>query len=573
MYTFCIKLNSKIDILAHGDSMMFFKWIVTPRQRCDLEMLLNEAFAPLTGFLTQADYQSVLTSMRLQSNKLWPIPITLDVNDHFAGEINLGDIIELFDFDNTLLARMQVSDKWRPDKHSEALKIFNTTDRRHPGVNYLLHTAGTWYLGGTIEKVQIPKHFDFINYRHTPESLKRLFLSLGWERIVAFQTRNPIHKAHMELTQRAAEDIHGNILIHPVVGMTKPGDVDYLTRVHCYQKILHHYPANKSLLSLLPLAMRMAGPREALWHALIRKNYGCTHFIIGRDHAGPGNDSQGKSFYDPYAAQKLVAQYQDEIGISIVPFQEMVYVKERRTYCTQNEVQPNETTLTISGTELRSALLNEQTIPSWYSFPEIIEELRQSYLPKYKKGFTIFFTGLSGAGKTVLSQALFAKLRAYGIKNISVLDSDVTRRVLGQEIGFSKADRNLNIRRLGFVASEITKVGGIAICAAIAPYAETREENRHLISQYGGYIEIYLETSFTECAKRDTKGLYAQALRGELKSFTGYNDPYETPLYPEIRIDTSVKSVDESIKIITDFLLREAYIKENIKSLSLEVNA
>lgn len=553
--------------------MMFFKWIVTPRQRCDLEMLLNEAFAPLTGFLTQADYQSVLTSMRLQSNKLWPIPITLDVNDHFAGEINLGDIIELFDFDNTLLARMQVSDKWRPDKHSEALKIFNTTDRRHPGVNYLLHTAGTWYLGGTIEKVQIPKHFDFINYRHTPESLKRLFLSLGWERIVAFQTRNPIHKAHMELTQRAAEDIHGNILIHPVVGMTKPGDVDYLTRVHCYQKILHHYPANKSLLSLLPLAMRMAGPREALWHALIRKNYGCTHFIIGRDHAGPGNDSQGKSFYDPYAAQKLVAQYQDEIGISIVPFQEMVYVKERRTYCTQNEVQPNETTLTISGTELRSALLNEQTIPSWYSFPEIIEELRQSYLPKYKKGFTIFFTGLSGAGKTVLSQALFAKLRAYGIKNISVLDSDVTRRVLGQEIGFSKADRNLNIRRLGFVASEITKVGGIAICAAIAPYAETREENRHLISQYGGYIEIYLETSFTECAKRDTKGLYAQALRGELKSFTGYNDPYETPLYPEIRIDTSVKSVDESIKIITDFLLREAYIKENIKSLSLEVNA
>ncbi len=540
---------------------MLFKWIVTPRQRCDLEMLLNEAFAPLTGFLTQDDYQSVLSCMRLQNDSPWPIPITLDVNDHFAENISQGDTIELFDFDNTLLARMCVSDKWRPDKHTEALKVFNTVDLKHPGVHYLLNTAGTWYVGGTVEKVQIPKHFDFINYRHTPESLKRLFLSLGWENIVAFQTRNPIHKAHMELTLRAAQEIHGNILIHPVVGMTKPGDVDYLTRVHCYQKILHHYPANKSLLSLLPLAMRMAGPKEALWHALIRKNYGCTHFIIGRDHAGPGNDSNGKSFYDPYAAQKLVAQYQDEIGITMMPFQEMVYVKERHIYCTQHELRPHETTLTISGTEFREALLNEQTIPSWFSFPEIIEELRQSYLPKHKKGFTIFFTGLSGAGKTVLSQALFAKLRGYGIKNVSVLDSDATRRILGQELGFSKADRNLNIKRLGFVASEITKVGGIAICAAIAPYAEAREENRQLISQYGGYIEVYLETSFTECARRDTKGLYAQALRGELKSFTGYNDPYESPLYPEIRIDTAALSVEESIHTIIEFLQREAYIK------------
>ncbi len=548
---------------------MFFKWIVTPRQRCDLEMLLSEAFAPLTGFLTQDDYLSVLSCMRLQNNHLWPIPITLDVNDKFAENISLGDTVELYDFDNTLLARMRVSDKWRPDKAAEALKIFDTTNPEHPGVNYLLNTAGTWYLGGTVEKVQAPKHFDFINYRHTPESLKRLFLSLGWERIVAFQTRNPIHKAHMELTLRAAQEIHGNILIHPVVGMTKPGDVDYLTRVHCYLKILHHYPANKSLLSLLPLAMRMAGPKEALWHALIRKNYGCTHFIIGRDHAGPGSDSSGKLFYDPYAAQKLVSQYQDEIGIGIMPFQEMLYVKERRQYCTQNELKPNETTLTISGTELRKALLNEQAIPSWFSFPEIIEELRLSYLPKHKKGFTVFFTGLSGAGKTVLSQALFAKLRSYGIKHASVLDSDVTRRILGQGLGFSKADRNLNIKRLGFVASEITKVGGIAICAAIAPYAEAREENRQLISQYGGYVEVYLETSFTECAKRDTKGLYAQALRGELKSFTGYNDPYEPPLYPEIRIDTSVLSVDESVKMIIDFLQHEAYIKtskEDIKS-------
>lgn len=549
---------------------MVFKWIVTPRQRCDLEMLLNGAFAPLKGFVTQQDYQSILSCMRLQNDKPWPIPITLDVNDSFAEKVNPGDTVELYDFDNTLLANLQVTDKWRPDKHDEAQKIFNTVDREHPGVNYLFNTAGTWYLGGNVKKIQLPKHFDFIKDRHTPESLKKLFRSLGWERIVAFQTRNPLHKAHMELTLRAAEEIHGNILIHPVVGMTKPGDVDYLTRVHCYQKILHYYPANKSLLSLLPLAMRMAGPREALWHALIRKNYGCTHFIIGRDHAGPGKDSRGKSFYDPYAAQKLVANYQDEMGMIMMPFQEMVYVKERREYCTHNEVKPHESVLTISGTELRQALLNEQPIPTWFSYPEIIEELRLSYLPKHKKGYTIFFTGLSGAGKTVLSQALFAKLLSFGIKNVSVLDSDATRRILGNDLGFSKADRNLNIKRLGFVASEITKVQGIAICAAIAPYAEAREENRQLITQYGGYIEIYIETSFNECAKRDTKGLYAQALRGELKNFTGYDDPYEPPLYPDIRLDTSILSIEASIDMIVRFLKREGYIKLTRKEEILE---
>jgi sulfate adenylyltransferase len=421
---------------------MLFKWIVTPRQRCDLEMLLNGAFAPLNGFLIQEDYQSVLNRMRLQNNVPWPIPITLDVNDAFAENVSPGDTLELYDFDNSLLARMLICDKWLADKKLEASKVFDTLDLQHPGVNYLVNTAGNWYLGGTVETVQAPKHFDFINYRHTPESLKTIFLSLGWKRIVAFQTRNPIHRAHMELTLRAAKEIDGNILLHPVVGMTKPGDIDYLTRAHCYQKILHYYPANTSLLSLLPLAMRMAGPREALWHILIRKNYGCTHFIIGRDHAGPGNDSHGKSFYDPYAAQKLVAEYQEEIGMVMMPFQEMLYVKERHQYCAADEVKPNETTLTVSGTELRQALLNEQPIPDWFSFPEIIEELRLSHLPKHKKGFTLFFTGLSGAGKTVLSQALFATLRNDGIKNMTILDSDATRRILGQDLGFSKADRN-----------------------------------------------------------------------------------------------------------------------------------
>lgn len=541
--------------------MSLKKWITTPRQRCDLEMLLNGGFKPLTGFLTQNDYESVLSTMRLQSQDVWPIPITLDVSHHFAETIQIGDTVELYDFDNTLLARMHVSDKWRPDKAHEALQVFNTFDLKHPGVKYLLNSAGEWYLGGAVEHVQIPKHYDFTEYRYTPAALKLLFQSLGWGRIVAFQTRNPMHRAHMELTLRAAQEIDANILIHPVVGMTKPGDVDYLTRVHCYQKILHHYPKNKSLLSLLPLAMRMAGPKEALWHALIRKNYGCTHFIIGRDHAGPGIGSNGKAFYDPYAAQQLVNEYQNEINITMVPFQEMVYVKERNQYCTQEEIKPHETPLTISGTELRHALLNEQPIPSWFSFPEIIEELRMSYLPKHKKGLTLFFTGLSGAGKTVLSQALYTKLRSFGLTHVTVLDSDATRRILAHDLGFSKADRDLNICRLGFVASEITKVGGIAICAAIAPYAESREKNRQLISQHGSYIEIYIETSFEECAKRDTKGLYALAMQGKLNSFTGYNDPYEAPLHPEIRIDTSTLSIEDSVKTIIDYLVHEGYIK------------
>ena len=540
---------------------MVCKWIVTPRQRCDIEMLLVGGFAPLSGFLTRKDYDSVLANMRLDNGQPWPMPITLDVSEDCANQVKLHDKIELYEPDNTLLATLTVTDKWRPDKKLEAKHVFATEDTKHPGVNYLLNRAGEWYLGGTLEQVQQPKHFDFIELRHTPASLKQLFAERGWKKIVGFQTRNPIHRAHMELTLRAAEEVNANILIHPVVGLTQPGDIDYFTRVHCYQKILPHYPEKKALLSLLPLAMRMGGPREALWHALIRKNYGCTHFIIGRDHAGPGVDSHGKPFYDPYAAQHLVERYEKEIGITIIPFPEMVYVKERKQYCASNEVKPYETTLTISGTELRQALLTEHPIPDWFSFPEIIDELRQSYLPKHKKGFTVFFTGLSGAGKTVLSHALLAKLNGLSVKHVTILDSDVTRRILANDLGFSKADRDLNIRRIGFVASEVTKIGGIAICAAIAPYAEVRHENRQLISQYGGYIEVYLSTPLSECVKRDTKGLYAKAKKGTLQNLTGYNDPYEPPSQPDIIIDTSTSTVDEAANKIIDHLTHEGYLK------------
>jgi len=541
------------------------KLVINNRQRLDLEMLLNGAFNPLDGFMGRDTYENVLDNMRLECNSPWPIPITLDVTEEFAKNHSLGDTITLHDADNTPLAKLTIKDKWQIDKDAESKKVFGTVDQKHPAVNYLHNQTKDWYLGGKLEQLKEPKHYDFLELRHTPNSLKQLFVSLGWEKIVAFQTRNPLHRAHMELTLRAAKQIDGNILIQPVVGMTKPGDIDYITRVHCYQKIMSYYPQNKALLSLLPLAMRMGGPREALLHALIRKNYGCTHFIIGRDHAGPGKDSSGKDFYDPYGAQKLVESFQDEIGIQMVPFKEMLYVKNQNRYCSKDELSTTDETLSISGTELRDSLRKQKPIPDWFSFPEIIDELRKSYLPKHKKGFTVFFTGLSGAGKTVISRTLYAKLKAYGLKNITLLDSDTTRRILANDLGFSKKDRDLNIRRIGFVASEVTKVGGIALCNAIAPYAEGRNTNRQLISEHGGYVEVHISTPFNECAKRDTKGLYSKALKGEISNFTGYNDPYEEPKDPEISIDTTDLTIDEATNIIFDYLKSEGYIQSMVE--------
>ena len=471
------------------------KWILTSKQRCDLEMITVGAFAPLTGFLAQADYESVLSNNRLVNGSLWPIPINLDVSDEFATQISVGDTIDLIDKGNILLARMTISNKWKPDKYIEANAVFGTLDETHPGVYYLLNHTGNWYLGGSVELVSLPIYYDFLELRHTPAALKQYFLEHDYQQVVAFQTRNPIHRAHFELTLRAAEAINGHILIHPVVGVTKPGDLDYFTRVRCYQKILPYYSKQQATLSLLPLAMRMAGPKEALWHAIIRKNYGCTHFIVGRDHAGPGLNAASEPFYDPYAAQDMVQQHQTEIKIQMIPFEEMVYVKERKKYCLINEVQAQEKALSLSGTKLRQLLLKNEAIPSWFSFPEIINELRAAHPPKSEQGFTIFFTGLSGAGKTTLAQALMAKLRCYGRHHVTLIDGDVVRPILASELGFSKKDRDTNIQRIGYVAAEVTKVGGIALCAAIAPYREAREKNRFLISQMGAYIEIYVATT------------------------------------------------------------------------------
>jgi sulfate adenylyltransferase len=519
-------------------------WDLTTRQLCDIELLLNGAFSPLDGFQSEQDYQGVLTKMRLPSGVIWPMPITLDVTEEFAKPIKEGDSVALRDAEGVLIATLELSSIYRPDKEAEAKAVFGTTDDTHPGVNYLIRRANPVYLGGRLTGVETPTHYDFKHLRDDPQELRDRFQKLGWRRVVAFQTRNPMHRAHLELTFRAAKDVEANLLIHPVVGMTKPGDVDHFTRVRCYEHLLAHYPEQTTSLSLLPLAMRMAGPREAVWHALIRKNYGCTHFIVGRDHAGPGKGKDGKPFYGPYDAQQLMVDFEKELDISMVPFKNMVYVEDRAQYQPEDEVSKDTRTLDISGTELRRRLHEGLDIPEWFSFPEVVAELRRTHPPRHKQGFTVFFTGLSGSGKSTVANALMVKLMEMGGRPVSMLDGDLVRKHLSSELGFSKEHRDLNIQRIGYVASEITKNGGIAICAPIAPYASTRRMVREMIEQDGGFIEVHVATPIEVCEGRDRKGLYAKARAGLIKGFTGISDPYEVPEKPEMTIDTSELSPD-----------------------------
>ncbi len=507
---------------------------------------MNGGFSPLKGFLTEKDYDGVVADMRLADGKLWPMPITLDVSEAFAAKVEPGTDIALRDQEGVILAILSISDKWVPNKSLEAEKVFGADDLAHPAVNYLHNTAGPVYLGGPITGIQQPIHYDYRARRDTPNELRAYFRKMGWRRVVAFQTRNPLHRAHQELTFRAAKETQANLLIHPVVGLTKPGDIDHFTRVRCYEAVLDKYPASTTHLSLLNLAMRMAGPREAVWHGLIRANHGCTHMIVGRAHAGPVKNSAGEDFYGPYDAQELFKANADEIGIEMVDFKHMVYVQERAQYEPADEIEDGVTVLNISGTELRRRLAAGLDIPEWFSFPEVVEELRRTRPPKAKQGFTIFLTGLSGSGKSTVATAQLVKLKEMGGRPVTQLDGDVVRKNLSSELGFSKEHRDLNIRRIGYVASEITKNGGIAICAPIAPYAATRRAVREDIEQYGTFVEIHVATPLEECERRDRKGLYKLAREGKIKEFTGISDPYEVPEKPELVLNTENVEVDYS---------------------------
>ena len=519
---------------------------LTPRQICDLELLMNGGFNPLKGFLTEADYDSVVDNMRLTTGELWPMPITLDVSEDFAASLEAGQDIALRDQEGVILATMTVTDSWAPNKAKEAEKVFGADDDAHPAVNYLHNQAGKIYLGGPVTGIQQPVHYDFRARRDTPNELRSYFRKMGWRKVVAFQTRNPLHRAHQELTFRAAREAQANLLIHPVVGLTKPGDVDHFTRVRCYEAVLDKYPAATTSMSLLNLAMRMAGPREAVWHGLIRKNHGCTHFIVGRDHAGPGSNSQGEDFYGPYDAQELFRANQEEMGIEMVDFKHMVWVDERAQYEAIDEIEDKDdvTILNISGTELRRRLAEGLEIPEWFSFPEVVKELRRTKPPRNKQGFTVFFTGFSGSGKSTIANALMVKLMEMGGRPVTLLDGDLVRKNLSSELGFSKEHRDLNIRRIGYVASEITKNGGIAICAPIAPYATTRRAVREDIEGFGAFVEVHVATSIEECERRDRKGLYKLAREGKIKEFTGISDPYDVPANPELSVETENVDVD-----------------------------
>jgi sulfate adenylyltransferase len=534
-------------------------WDLTPRQLCDVELLLNGSFSPLTGFLRKVEYERVCRELRLPDGTLWPIPITLDIPEQLAERLSIGSILALRDAEGVMLAALHVEDLWCPDREVEAEAVFGTVRREHPGVAYLLDRTNRVYVGGRLEGVQLPVHYDYRALRHTPAELRAIFAKLGWRSVVAFQTRNPMHRAHQELTLRAAKEAEANLLIQPVVGMTKPGDVDHYTRVRCYQALIPTYPSNTAMLSLLPLAMRMGGPREAVWHAIIRKNYGCTHLIVGRDHAGPGADAAGKPFYGPYDAQELLKQHERDLGIKVVPFRQMLYVPDHDSYFPEDEVPAGAKTVDISGTEQRRRLQLGLELPAWFTFPAVERELRRSAPPRHRQGFTVFFSGLSGSGKSTIANVLVSKLLELGGRPVTLLDGDLVRKHLSSELGFSKEHRDINIRRIGFVAAEITKNGGIAICAPIAPYDRTRKEVRAMVDR-GGFILVHVATPLEVCEQRDRKGLYAKARAGIVKEFTGISDPYEEPTDAEVVLDTSDLTPEEAAQQVVLHLEREGYL-------------
>lgn len=535
-------------------------WDLRQRQLCDLELLLNGGFSPLTGFAGRCDFDSICDSMHLADGTLWPIPIILEVDEEVAGGLAEGSLLALRDPEGTMLAVIRVQDIWRVDREATAQAVYGTLDRQHPGVRHLFEYPNSVTIGGPLEGLQLPRHYDFRHLRKTPAELRHEFHRLGWHKIAAFQTRNPMHRAHFELTLLAAREVGANLLIHPVVGMTQSGDIDHYTRVRCYQHILRRYPNNMARLSLLPLAMHMAGPREALLHAIIRQNYGCTHIIIGRDHAGPGNDSSGKPYYGPYDAQEQIRVHQKELKIGMIAFNNVVYAADRDAYYPEDQIPAGSRILNLSGTELRSRLTDGREIPTWFSFPEVADELRKSHPPRSKQGFAVFFTGLSGSGKSTIANVVMMKLLERGGRSVTLLDGDIVRKHLSSELGFSKEHRDINIRRIGFVASEITKNGGIAICAPIAPYDSVRQEVREMIKPYGGFVLVYVSTSLEVCESRDRKGLYAKARAGMIPQFTGISDPYEPPADADIVLDTINTSPEEEAQQIILHLEQEGYL-------------
>lgn len=530
------------------------------RQLCDLELLSMGAFSPLQGFMCRPDYESVLHRMRLQNGLLWPIPICLDISQTQAQTLDMGQSVTLRDREGYLLAVLHIEDIWEVDRKKEALQVYGTTHRGHQGIQYLINNTGAHYVGGKLEVLNLPLHFDFKQLRMNPAEVRRIYKKLGWQRIAGFQTRSPIQRPQFEMTLQAMREANANLLLMPIVGMTKPGDFDHYTRVRCYRAVTCHYPPDSFVLNLLPLAMRMAGPKDALLHAIIFKNFGCTHFIVGRDHASPDKDKKGNHYYEKDEAQRLLAEYGKEIDIAVIHFKELVYLPFEDAYRSVDQVPEGTQTISLSGSDIRERIRTGRKIPEWATFPEVVQELHKAYPPPEKQGFTIFLTGLSGAGKSTIAKILYARFLEMGVRPATLLDGDIVRHNLSSQLSFSKEHRDINVRRIGFVASEITKNRGIAICAPIAPYAATRKEIRASIEAYGGFIEVHVATPIEICEKRDRKGMYAKARAGLVKGFTGVDDPYEIPDTPEVRVDTTHLTPNEAAQEIMLFLGQKGYI-------------
>jgi sulfate adenylyltransferase len=530
---------------------------ISARALCDLELLATGAFSPLDSFMGKADYERVLTEMRLNNGTLFPIPVALPVDE--SSLPNWSERVTLSDARNNTIAIMQIEEVFHYDPQREARLVLGTTDPRHPLISEMVRW-GKVYVSGALQVIDLPHYNDFVDLRRTPAEVREQLGKMGYEKVVAFQTRNPLHRIHEELTKRAAEEVDGSLLIHPVVGMTKPGDVDHYTRVRVYKALVdNYYDQNRTLLSLLPLAMRMAGPREALWHAIIRRNYGATHFIVGRDHAGPGKDSQGRPFYGPYEAQAMMTQYAEEIGVSPVEFKALVYLADEERYEEQNKVPEDARIFSISGTQVRDNYLAKgKTLPEWFTRPETAEILQQMYPPRHKQGVCIWFTGLSGSGKSTTAEVLTSLLLERG-RQVTLLDGDVVRTHLSKGLGFSPEDRDTNILRIGFVASEIARHGGTVICAAISPYRATRNEARKMVGE-DRFIEVFVDTPIDVCEARDVKGLYARARRGQITGFTGVDDPYEAPVDPELTLNTVDFSSEDNARKIVDYLEARGFI-------------
>jgi sulfate adenylyltransferase len=543
-------------------SQEFTTVTLSQRQICDLELLLNGGFSPLTGFMSEECYNAVVNDMRLPDGTLWPMPVTMDVPDQLAKSISNGSRLALCDAEGFMVAVLTVDSIWSPDKEIEAEKIYGTTSTDHPGVQYLVENVHNTYIGGSVEGIQLPLHFDFETLRDTPAELRALFSKMGWSNVVAFHSSKPMHRLHRDITMKAAKEAQAHILLHPAVGMTKPGDLHYYARVHCYQAIRKYYPHKMAMLSLLPQAMRMAGPKEALLNMIIRQNYGCSHFIVGPEHAAPPNvRDNSKRFYPCYASQKFISEHQDELKIRMIDIKEMRYVQNKEQFLPVDEIKAKgQEGLSYTNRNLREALEQDHEIPDWFSFSDVIKHLRKVYPSRSKQGITLFFTGLSGSGKSTLAKIMHAKFIEEGHRPVTLLDGDVVRHNLSSELGFSHEHRNINVRRIGFVASEITKNGGIAICAPIAPYADIRREVRSLIEQHGAFIEIHVATSLEVCESRDRKGLYAKAREGIIPEFTGISDPYDIPEHPELRLNTADLTPMQAAQEIFLYLLREGYI-------------